>query len=182
MSGQDDRKQEFWVDYIEKELDPSTQEDLDRLLTHSREDVRLVEDLKNLRSSVKKADPAVKTTEFNQKLFNSIMAETSEAVIEPRWKLYILRPRIIASVAASFIAVLVGWMITGSISPNQRVVQTTQDNDWLMQASMNNPTALADIVNDYHSDEDFALDALSQQMGGLSDDEMAARFEEILDE
>lgn len=177
----DDRKNQNWVDYIEGELDPSTEEDLRKLLSGSHDDAREVESLANLKSSLKKSDPALQNpVVFNETLYASIMNEVEGTKVQPRWRLEILKPQFVASIAATLAAVLVGLSFTQQFQSQEQIAKHAAESDWLMQASLHDPKALADTVNDYQSDKDFVLEALAHQMEGLSDDEVSERFEELI--
>lgn len=183
MSWQDDHKKEIWVDYLENELDPSTKEDFSRVLTHSRNDERFLTGLANLRTSLKKADVSVKGASFNEALYNSIMSEVESSKITPRWRIEIFKPQFLVAVAASAVAVIVGVTLTqlNVTSPSVAGVKGSQ-NDWLLEASLDDPQALAQTVNDYQAENDFVFEALANKMYGLSDDEVSVRFEELINE
>lgn len=182
MSWQDDKK-EVWVDYLENELDPSIKEDLSRVLTHSRSDEKFLTGLANLRTSLKKTDASVKEATFNEALYSSIMSEVEGSKITPRWRIEIFRPQFLIAVAASAVAVIIGVTLTqlNVTPPSVAEVKGTQ-NDWLLEASLDDPQALAQTVNDYQADNDFVFEALANKMYGLSDDEVSVRFEELINE
>ena len=136
---------ESWIEYLEDELDPSLKDDFTMLLANSKEDEKTFNDLKRLRSSVKRADP-YKKSEFNQKLFDSIMSDVQKTQIHPRWRLAVTNPKTWGSVAASILLVIgfLGLYKTPSKDTETQMGEVSSDKtEGIVQEFANNPDDLA---------------------------------------
>ena len=173
---------ESWLEYLEDELDPSLREDYTKLLSHSKADEKVLNDLKRLRGSIQHAD-TYKKTEFNQRLFDNIVSEINQTPIHSHWRLMATSPKTWGPIAASLILVigLFSLLRTSNETPST-VVQTVSDKtDWLVQESVQNPEILAQTVNSHKTNGDLALETLAYQTEDMSDAELSQVMDNLLE-
>lgn len=178
-------KTESLIDFLEGELDPSLRDDYAKLLTHSKEDEKVLADLKRLRASIKHLDPCknVQADQFNQTLYDNIMSEINGVRVQPKWQLSLLSTKTWGAAAASILLVI-GFLGLYKTTLQEKTLQTadlsTDKIDWIVQESAKNPEVLAETVNSYKTDEDMAFDALAFKSEGMSDDELSDVMDDIL--
>lgn len=146
-------------------------------------------ELVSLREAIQKADPlrGKKTPD----LFDRIMADVEEQRPQPRWMVKLTQARVVASVAAAAVAVLVvGLMqmqtpIERPLAGREDVTVLTDDTpveQMLVLEGAKDPSAAAEALNAPGSDQEFALDVLATQMEGLSGEQVDSVFESLMEE
>lgn len=180
MKNQDER-QSRWVDYLEGELDPALKADYDKLESSSREDAKLIKDLKDLKSSLKKTDPFPLSQDFNEKLMKEIMADVSSTHMLPKWQLKLMQPQTWTSVAAAVVAVVGVTLLSDALKkPSVQITQQTgAASDMLMEVSQENPNLLAKAVGVHSNEEDFVIEALAHRMEAMTDTEIQDLFDSL---
>lgn len=173
---------ENWVDFMEEELDPSLHEDFKRLLDHSENDRKVLSDLKRLRGAIEKADK-IESKVFNDELFDKIMMKVERTNVQPLWQVRITQPKFIGTLAASAALAIVTVSVLKNINNKNEPTYAAQEADkaeWIVQESIKNPDVFVDAMNTRIQDDDLVFDALASQFEGLSEDEVGAAVEEIL--
>ena len=169
-------REEWWLDYVEGELDVETRAEMKALLKHSKKDQDLVKDIsdtKDLLQQYEEAPPAM-SEDFFDGLHDKIMAEieTKEIQAKPRFRLRNHHRRWLKTSSASLLSVLalVGafrFLSTQSLNTQWDVSQQ------MVKGADNKLDDISQLVS-YQSEHDFLVDVASLSLDHLTKEQFEA--------
>jgi hypothetical protein len=179
MTSQEDKLAKL-VDLMEESPDKKN---------HADQDMR---ELQALRQALLRAEQNQTTRNFNQSLHDKIMAEIGSEIPQARWRVKLLRPQIIAPVAASILAIVTVSLINFQNPQQERplaaidspivVSEETPVNQMILSEATKDPATAAQALNASDSEQEFLMDALANQLDGLSGEQVDTVFESLMEE
>ncbi len=171
-------RENWWLDYVEKEIDEATQAEMKALLRHSAVDQELVKSISETKALLKDHSellPKIEKEELDF-LHDKIMSGIETAVMKPpaRVRLQAHHRRWVRS-AFSGLAVLALMMSVGSwVSNKGRNTQWDVSQQMAAQAQQK-PEDLS-VLMTYQTEHDFFVDVASQSLDHLTKEQ----FESLL--
>ena len=179
------KKDELMIDYMEKDLDPNLQKDVELLLRHSAEDRVILNNLEKVKNNLKNMES--KEDEFDEVFFKNmhdkIMKKVEQTEIQPaqnekikipKWygetfKKYYWRGTMLATLGLSL-----SIMSYQSISHFRQNIP--QEISTIVQMSAQSPEAFSQSVIGYQTESDFFMDVVQENIEDLSQE----KYNEII--
>jgi hypothetical protein len=172
-------RDEWWLDYIEGEIDAETRAEMKALLRSSGKDQELVKSISDTKTLLKEApeEPKFSDTQLDA-LHDRIMAGIEDVVIEAPPKLRVkLRPevrRYLRAGTMTLVFALLGLSLARHLSHESPNTQWDVSQQ-MAQHGHENPDELAQLMT-YQNETDFFVDVASQSLDHLTKEQ----FETLL--
>lgn len=163
-------RENWWLDYVEKEVDEMTRQEMKSLLRHSESDQELVKSLEGTKSLLK--DSAKPLPDFDAILMNrlhdKIMARVAETVMQQpsRFQLKAHHRRWIQS-SVTGIALMLTFLLSGPFVSNKSLNTQWDISRQMAEEAQEKPEDLASLMT-YQSEHDFLVDVASQSLDHLT--------------
>lgn len=172
------RRDSWWLDYIENELDPSTRAEMKSILRHSAVDQDLVKSLSDTKYLIKEhADKIPELSDdFFDQMHDKIMAQVEKTEIKKssRYRLRPVHKRLVKTASAGL--VLAAAAFTGVRYLAHQEVESKWDiSQQMAQHAFDDPDELAHMMT-FQNEHDFLVDVATLSLDHLSKEQ----FESLL--
>jgi anti-sigma factor RsiW len=166
-------RENWWLDYVEGELDVVTRAEMKALLKCSRADQEIVEALTSTKELLKDHEPPARMPAddvFFEALHDKIMMSVEETVIQPAPRMAkrmkkMMKRLVISSGGMAALAVLV--LSVGALSDSAGQKAETAIQPEILQAAAQNPDESFQVLG-VQSQDDFLVDVASSSFDDLS--------------
>lgn len=171
-------RDEFWLDYVENEIDKQTRAEMKSLLKRSPKDQETVKELSDTKTLLKESEvfEAEACEDFFDDLHDRIMAGIEKTEVKEKPKLQLKREHKKALKAVS----LSGFLLMAAFSMVQYFSHKSLNTQWdisqqIAQHGQENPDELAQMMS-YQNEHDFFVDVASLSLDHLTKEQ----FESLL--
>lgn len=171
-------RENWWLDYIEGEVDASTRAEMKSLLKHSRADQDLVKSLSDTKTLIK--EHAEKVPDFSEsfldEMHDKIMAQVEQTEIKkaPRVRLRPAQKRLAKTASAGLAIALMAFSIVRYLA-HQDLSPSWDISKQIVHHAYENPDELAHIMA-FQNEHDFFVDVATLSLDHLSKEQ----FESLL--
>jgi hypothetical protein len=163
-------RENWWLDFVEKDIDEATHSEMKMLLRHSPQDQELVKSISETKELVKEySEPLPEIREKDLDLLHDkIMASLEETVMRPtpRVRLRAHHHRLLKSMATG-LAVLMLMLSAGQLVSNKGLNTQTDVSEKMASAAQEKPEDLS-VLMTYQTEHDFFVDVASQSLDHLT--------------
>lgn len=162
-------RENWWLDYVEGELDAVTRAEMKAVLKKSKADQEIVESLTATKELLKEHEPPATMPaedDFFAALHDKVMMAVEEKVVKPapRLKKKVAKRLLISSGGMAAVAVLVLSLCFLSTSTEQRASGASSE---ILQAAVQHPDESLQVLG-VQSQDDFFVDVASASFDDLS--------------
>lgn len=166
-------RDEWWLDYVEDELDAETRKEMKALLKHSRKDQDIVKSLSDTKSLIQETPenlPAL-SEEKMMNLHDKIMSGVGNTRIREKPKIRLRRiPKKILKSASLTLCLLVLGLLASRLGPNKGL-NTQWEVPGQMAAHSHDDGNELGLVMSYQSEHDFFVDVASLSLDHLTNEQ-----------
>lgn len=168
-----------WLDFLEKETEPSLQSDLKVLLSKSQEHKNTFRSLSITRDTLKlssQEEPKWSEEEMDV-MARNVMASIQEVTPTPKFWARVAKNRVsISTSIAALLILILGVVISQKDLGLVGGERVAQKSDWIIQLSAEHPEVFSNtLINDRSGDE-IILEAAAEQFDQMSELEIEQLF------
>jgi hypothetical protein len=177
----------WWIDFLEKELDPTLQQDLRLLLSHSSLDAKILANYMKLKRAVKASDRAKppENSEYYDSLHAKIMAGVNEQIAtDAATEERVRANRPVVWLGGAFIALLLASALVLRVQQRTATLHRLPHDgdaaaDVIVEASVIQPDTFSDTAMSYEVDNDLINEAAAQALDHLSPEQIKSFLDQI---